>query len=362
MCKPTISKQASADMCNSMDHHNSARTRRRERRKKERANLEHEPPTQAKRESPSKQKRAGRKMNNHQSPRKNDCVRKECSSVSPCPSDASSSTSGSSTSNSSRPQHPQNEKRNRKDRSMKSKAKRKPMKKKNKVEIEIVPDEEKARFVGLDCEMVGVGLDGKRSALARVSIVNWEGDCLLDTFVRVAEHVTDYRTFVSGIREEDLTSDDAMDLDDCRREVCNIVAGKVVVGHALRNDFRALGITHPWFMVRDSARYEPFMKSDPTIPGKLIPKRLKDLARDKLGLIIQADGQEHDSLVDASAAMDLYKKARKKWELAVQWKIMKTKEIEQQQLQILQEIPPTGPAHVTCDWYVKNEAQLPCIA
>ena len=58
--------------------------------------------------------------------------------------------------------------------------------------------------VGLDCEMVGVGPGGHRSALARISIVNSAGNALLDTFVAPKERVTDYRTSVSGVTQENL--------------------------------------------------------------------------------------------------------------------------------------------------------------
>ena len=45
---------------------------------------------------------------------------------------------------------------------------------------------------------------GVESTLARVSIVNYHGVTVLDRFVRPREKVTDYRTWVSGVREEDL--------------------------------------------------------------------------------------------------------------------------------------------------------------
>ena len=60
------------------------------------------------------------------------------------------------------------------------------------------------RAVAMDCEMVGVSWEGKDSILARVSIVNQFGHCVYDTFVKPREEVTDYRTFVSGVRESDL--------------------------------------------------------------------------------------------------------------------------------------------------------------
>ena len=52
--------------------------------------------------------------------------------------------------------------------------------------------------------MVGVGIEGSESSLARVSIVNYSGAVILDVFVRQREKVVDYRTKWSGIRSSDL--------------------------------------------------------------------------------------------------------------------------------------------------------------
>ena len=58
----------------------------------------------------------------------------------------------------------------------------------------------------MDCEMVGVGEEGKDNILARVSLVNQYGQCIYDKFVKASETVTDYRTFVSGVRAEDMAN------------------------------------------------------------------------------------------------------------------------------------------------------------
>lgn len=63
------------------------------------------------------------------------------------------------------------------------------------------------KYVAIDCEMVGVGPNGEDSALARVSIVNFNGAVLLDAYVKPLEKVTDYRTHVSGIEPKHLESD-----------------------------------------------------------------------------------------------------------------------------------------------------------
>jgi hypothetical protein len=54
--------------------------------------------------------------------------------------------------------------------------------------------------------MVGVGVEGKESSLARVSIVNYHGVVLLDEIVKQRERVVDYRTEWSGIRPDDLVN------------------------------------------------------------------------------------------------------------------------------------------------------------
>jgi RNA exonuclease 4 len=60
------------------------------------------------------------------------------------------------------------------------------------------------KYLALDCEMVGVGVNGSRSSLARVSLVNYFGAIQLDEFVQQSEKVVDYRTKISGVRKKDL--------------------------------------------------------------------------------------------------------------------------------------------------------------
>ena len=62
------------------------------------------------------------------------------------------------------------------------------------------------KYLAVDCEMVGVGIEGTESVLARVSLVNFYGYVLLDTIVRPRERVVDYRTEYSGIRPSDMVS------------------------------------------------------------------------------------------------------------------------------------------------------------
>jgi len=175
----------------------------------------------------------------------------------------------------------------------------------------------------MDCEMVGVGRFGTQSVLARVTIVDGNCNIVYDEYVQPQQPVTDYRTFVSGITESDLCQH-ALDFDTVRANVEQLLQGKILVGHALKNDLHALRIHHPWQDTRDTAKYEPFMRVRFADDGILWPRKLRDLCAQHLQLEIQCDGQPHSPFEDAVAALRLYQKVRAKWEKVMAYKIGKT--------------------------------------
>lgn len=165
------------------------------------------------------------------------------------------------------------------------------------------------RYLALDCEMVGVGPEGKRSALARVSMVDYKGEVVFDTFVKVYEKVTDYRTHISGINPGDLDSPDALCPTEVYPLVYRLLQNKVLIGHGLENDLKLLGVPVDRLKVRDTAWYPPFMRLQ---GGCLCPRKLRDLSKDYLGLDIQ--GNQHDSVTDARTALCLFKLVEGEWE------------------------------------------------
>uniref|UniRef100_A0A8B9NDD5 RNA exonuclease 4 n=1 Tax=Accipiter nisus TaxID=211598 RepID=A0A8B9NDD5_9AVES len=183
----------------------------------------------------------------------------------------------------------------------------------SKQSVEQVLVKEKAsegltRAVAMDCEMVGVGPKGEDSIVARVSIVNQFGKCVYDKYVKPTEEVTDYRTAVSGIRPENINTGE--DFKTVQKEVANILNGRILVGHALRNDLKVLFLDHPQKKIRDTQKYKPFRQrvknARPSL--KLLCERL---------LNVQVQTSEHCSIQDAQAAMRLYTLEKKKWEAAV---------------------------------------------
>lgn len=161
------------------------------------------------------------------------------------------------------------------------------------------------KVVAMDCEMVGVGMNGKDSILARVSIVNQHGKVLYDKFVKPTEEVVDYRTAVSGIRPRDLVN--AYDFSVVQKEVADLIEGHILVGHALQNDLRTLYLSHPHSHIRDTSKYRGFK----SLFGGRTPS-LKKLVDKLLGIQIQQG--EHNSIQDAQAAMRIYIMHRREWE------------------------------------------------
>jgi len=172
------------------------------------------------------------------------------------------------------------------------------------------------KILGMDCEMVGVGMTGTDSILARVSIVNHFGHKIYDKFVAPREKVTDYRTAVSGVRPEDLQG--APEFKEVQTEVSELLKGRVLVGHAIRHDLKVLFLDHPKKMIRDTSKYKPFR----TAFGGRTPS-LKNLAERFLGVKVQTG--EHSSVQDSQAAVRLYTMFRKEWEAAREAKQTKNK-------------------------------------
>lgn len=162
------------------------------------------------------------------------------------------------------------------------------------------------RYIAMDCEYVGVGAQGKDSALARLTLVNWYGAVLLDVYVRPKMAVTDFRTAVSGIRPHHLHN--AVNLDAALVLLQeHVTMDTILIGHGLENDMRVMLYHHPRRLVRDTSKYRPFRAiSRGKTPG------LKRLVKHFLSLDIQTG--EHDSVEDARAAMLLYQSVKAEWE------------------------------------------------
>ncbi|XP_037681635.1 interferon-stimulated 20 kDa exonuclease-like 2 [Choloepus didactylus] len=166
------------------------------------------------------------------------------------------------------------------------------------------------KMVAIDCEMVGTGPKGHVSSLARCSIVNYNGDVLYDEYILPPCPIVDYRTRWSGIRKQHMVN--ATPFKIARSQILKILTGKIVVGHAIHNDFKALQYFHPKSLTRDTSHI-PLLNRKADCPENATMS-LKCLTKKLLNRDIQVGKSGHSSVEDAQATMELYKLVEVEWE------------------------------------------------
>jgi RNA exonuclease 4 len=174
------------------------------------------------------------------------------------------------------------------------------------------------KYVAVDCEMVGIGPEPNRdSALARVSLVNFHGHQVYDSYVQIPRNieVTDYRTAVSGIEPRHLRKDVARPFEEVREDLKVLLAGRILVGHAVKNDLDVLILKHDKRFIRDTSKFSKF-RALAMVPGRT--PGLKLLAEKLLGVEIQVGA--HSSVEDARATMALYRLEKADFEKEIRQK------------------------------------------
>ena len=158
-------------------------------------------------------------------------------------------------------------------------------------------------YIAIDCEMVGVA-PRNQSALAEVSLVDFNGKTIYHEYVKPNKPVIDYRTFVSGITPE-ILKEKGKPLWLVQQALIRLLHGKILVGHGLQNDINAIGIAIPKDKRWDTTEIPMFMRKPPRNSDPLQPKKLKVLVKNFVGKNIQTG--KHSATEDAEASMDLFK-------------------------------------------------------
>ncbi|PHH55585.1 RNA exonuclease 4 [Ceratocystis fimbriata CBS 114723] len=168
----------------------------------------------------------------------------------------------------------------------------------DKVNAGQTPDLELGKYVAIDCEMVGIG-PSRESALARISMVDFHGRQIYDSYVRPKGKVTDWRTPVSGIEPRHMKI--ARTFAQVQAEVAAILQGRILVGHDLSHDLGALELRHPVKDIRDTAKSPQFRKY-----GNGRKPALRVLSQALLHVEIQSGA--HSSVEDARVTMEIFRR------------------------------------------------------
>jgi len=169
------------------------------------------------------------------------------------------------------------------------------------------------QWVSLSTLSVGTSRAGTVPMLARVSLVDFRGNIILDTYVRPTTPVMNYRIEETGIETHHL--EQGIDIAQVQSLVTQAISGKVVVGHSLWKDFYLLGMSYPALATRDTALFIPYraMINQNDLDSII---GLNTLVRILMQRLISVNHQ--DSLENARAAMDLYRSAQDAWEKAIE--------------------------------------------
>jgi len=149
-------------------------------------------------------------------------------------------------------------------------------------------------YVALDCEMVSTEKDP--NTLAQVAIVDFDGHVLLNEYVKPDSEVKNYRSSITGIRSKHLKN--AKSFPQVQALVKNIIEDKIVVGHSISHDLKALDLQLDQEKVRDTQK---LFKAKTQVKAVSLQK----LSFDVLGKVIQLG--KHCPVEDARSTIEIFK-------------------------------------------------------
>ena len=72
-------------------------------------------------------------------------------------------------------------------------------------------------------------------ALARCSIVNYDGHVLFDKIIKPKKRIVDFLTWINGITANQMEG--SLSFEHYRDKIFKILKDAIIVGHSLRSDF-----------------------------------------------------------------------------------------------------------------------------
>lgn len=177
--------------------------------------------------------------------------------------------------------------------------------------------------IAIDCKMMQSNIG---QVLGRVSIVNYDGKTIFDSFICYPEpvNITNTDERFSGIHWADIDPQNgARSFSEVQAQLSELLRDRVVIGHDIEKDLRVITMNLPACLlqlqgvarsatclrfdisVRDTQKYSGYRKY--ANPGARQGPNLKNLALEVLGRSIKQGLVS--SVEDAVATMEIYRKA-----------------------------------------------------
>ncbi|KAA8896389.1 hypothetical protein FN846DRAFT_783696 [Sphaerosporella brunnea] len=149
----------------------------------------------------------------------------------------------------------------------------------------------------IDCEMVTTA-DGME--LARISVIDWDGNVVYDQLVKPDKPITDYLTIYSGITAE-MLAPISTTLNDVQAHLLALFNNdSILVGQSLNSDLAAMKFSHPHIIdtsvIYHHTRGPPYKASLKWLTQRFLKREIQ-----------KTSIAGHNSIEDARACLDLLK-------------------------------------------------------
>ncbi|PIL29614.1 hypothetical protein GSI_08251 [Ganoderma sinense ZZ0214-1] len=177
------------------------------------------------------------------------------------------------------------------------------------------------RYVAAQAQIVYYGIVSRLPMVARVTLTDYRGRILLDSFVRPTQPVCDYRTAETGLEAHHLADGTSLSalvtsaarspvFIDVQRQVASLIRDKILVGYGLWEFLSVMGLAHPAINTRDTALFMSFRRTLGYRPNDVVP--LATLVKQFMGRDIEQNG--NIPVERARAALDLFRSCEHIWE------------------------------------------------
>ncbi|EGC28635.1 hypothetical protein DICPUDRAFT_159911 [Dictyostelium purpureum] len=164
---------------------------------------------------------------------------------------------------------------------------------------------ESSSFFSIDCKIIQIEGTNK-SALGKICICNQNGEIVYERISKPMEKIIDCRGKFTGLTK-DIVNKQGAEFLEIQKQVEKIIRNKIIIGHDLTYDLKALKLVHKKKLLRDATQFPTFFN-----PETNSEDSLKSIV--KRELLFSPDKWDISGKRDTVLNVILYKKYKKEWE------------------------------------------------